>query len=332
MRNFIARREKSLKVLVTGGSGFIGTRLIDELLKEGHEVKIFDKRDSQKYPNLVTIGDVRDEQALTKACEGMDVIYNLAAEHADNVTPISLYEEVNVGGAENVIKAAQKNNIKKIIFTSSVAIYGLNRGEPDETFDAQPFNEYGRTKYEAEKIFIKWQEEDPQNSLVIIRPCVIFGENNRGNVYNLMKQIYSGKFIMVGNGENKKSMGYVGNIAKLLLEMINAKEGLTLYNFADKPDLKSIEIVNIIRDEMGMDEVKFKVPYFIGLLGGYTFDLISKITGKKFPVSSIRIKKFAADTTISTKRLIESGFKAPYSLEEGLRRMVRSEFLEGNKI
>jgi len=320
-----------LKVLVTGGSGFIGTRLIDELLKEGHEVKIFDKRESEKYPHLVTIGDVRDQEALTKACEGMDVVYNLAAEHADNVTPVSLYEEVNVGGAENLVKAVEKNGIKKIIFTSSVAIYGLNRGEPDETFDARPFNEYGRTKYEAEKVFIKWQESSPENSLVIIRPCVIFGENNRGNVYNLMKQIYTGKFIMVGSGENKKSMGYVGNIAKLLSSLIDAPKGLTLYNFADKPDLKGIEIVNIIRDEMGMDKVKFKIPYFIGLLGGYAFDIASKITGKKFPISSIRIKKFAADTTISTKRLQESGFKPPYSLEEGLRRMVRSEFLEKEK-
>ncbi len=320
-----------MKVLVTGGSGFIGTRLIDELLKEGHEVKIFDKRESEKYPHLVTIGDVRDQEALTKACEGMDVVYNLAAEHADNVTPVSLYEEVNVGGAENLVKAVEKNGIKKIIFTSSVAIYGLNRGEPDETFDARPFNEYGRTKYEAEKVFIKWQESSPENSLVIIRPCVIFGENNRGNVYNLMKQIYTGKFIMVGSGENKKSMGYVGNIAKLLSSLIDAPKGLTLYNFADKPDLKGIEIVNIIRDEMGMDKVKFKIPYFIGLLGGYAFDIASKITGKKFPISSIRIKKFAADTTISTKRLQESGFKPPYSLEEGLRRMVRSEFLEKEK-
>ncbi len=321
-----------MKVLVTGGSGFIGTRLIDELLKAGHEVKIFDKRDSKKYPNLVILGDVRDKEALIKASRGMDVIYNLAAEHADNVTPISLYEEVNVGGAENVVEAADANGIKKIIFTSSVAIYGLNRGEPDESFDAMPFNEYGRTKYEAEKVFLKWLEKDEGRSLVIIRPSVIFGENNRGNVYNLMRQIYLDKFIMVGSGENKKSMGYVGNIAKLLLDMIDAKEGLTLYNFADKPDLKGIEIVNIIRNEMKKGEIKFKIPYFIGLLGGYAFDLASKITGKKFPISSIRIKKFAADTTISTKRLQESGFKPPYSLEEGLRRMVRSEFLEKNNI
>ncbi len=321
-----------MKVLVTGGSGFIGTRLIDELLKAGHEVKIFDKRDSKKYPNLVILGDVRDKEALIKASRGMDVIYNLAAEHADNVTPISLYEEVNVGGAENVVEAADANGIKKIIFTSSVAIYGLNRGEPDESFEPMPFNEYGRTKYEAEKVFLKWLEKDEGRSLVIIRPSVIFGENNRGNVYNLMRQIYLDKFIMVGSGENKKSMGYVGNIAKLLLDMIDAKEGLTLYNFADKPDLKGIEIVNIIRNEMKKGEIKFKIPYFIGLLGGYAFDLASKITGKKFPISSIRIKKFAADTTISTKRLQESGFKPPYSLEEGLRRMVRSEFLEKNNI
>ena len=315
-----------MNILITGGSGFIGTRLIDELLKEEHAVKIYDKAESEKYPDLTIIGDVRDEKALIEACKGIDIIFNLAAEHADDVSPKSLYNEVNVGGAKNVVVAAKANGINKIIFTSSVAIYGLNRGEPDESMDAQPFNEYGHSKWEAEQVFQDWAKEDSARSLTMVRPSVIFGENNRGNVYNLIRQIHSGKFLMVGSGANKKSMGYVGNIAAFLASQTEAKSGVHIYNFADKPDLSSREIVDIVTDALGYKNKIPSAPYWLGLAGGYAFDLLAGLTGKKFPVSSIRIKKFAAETTVNTDRLLASGFKAPYTLEEGLQNMIEHEF------
>lgn len=316
-----------MNILITGGSGFIGTRLVDVLLAENHNVTIFDKATSTKYPQLVVIGDVRDKNALIKATQNIDIIYNLAAEHADDVSPLSLYADVNIGGAENVVNAAKINGVKHIIFTSSVAIYGLNRGAPDESMDAQPFNEYGRTKYEAEKIFLAWYNEDQSRSLTIVRPSVIFGENNRGNVYNLMKQIESGKFLMIGDGSNKKSMGYVGNIAAFLGLQTITQAGIHIYNFSDKPDLSAYEITQIIKDELGIRKNFITLPYTLGLLGGYAFDLLTSITGRKFPVSSIRIKKFTAETTINTDKLLSSGFKAPFTLENGLRNMAKKEFM-----
>jgi nucleoside-diphosphate-sugar epimerase len=319
-----------MNILVTGGSGFIGTYLVELLLKNGHSVKIFDKNPSKLYPDLVIQGDVRDTQLLSNTCKGIDIIYNLAAEHADNVTPSNLYDEVNVGGAINVVTAAKKHNIKKIIFISSVAIYGLNKRESDETCIPDPFNAYGHSKLNAEKVLIKWAEEDKKNSLVILRPSVIFGEGNRGNVYNLISQINNGKFIMVGKGNNKKSMGYVANISQFLIQQLSAKTGVNIYNFADKPDLTSKEIIDIIYNELGKVNKFPSIPYFIGLMGGYFFDLLSKITGKTFPISSIRIIKFTSETSINTDKLEATGFKSPYTLEEGLRRMIQYEFLNKN--
>lgn len=315
-----------MDILITGGSGFIGTRLIDDLLKENHNVLIFDKVQSVKYPHFTSVGDVRDKKALTKACKGMDVIFNLAAEHADDVAPKSLYADVNINGANNVVFAAKANNVRNIIFTSTVAIYGLNRGTPDESVAAQPFNEYGRTKFEAEKIFLNWVNESEKNSLTMLRPAVVFGEHNRGNVYNLINQITSGRFLMIGDGKNRKSMGYVGNIAAFLANQIGSKNGTYIYNFTDKPDLSSREIVDIITEELKFTKRIPSVPYNLGMLGGYVFDLISKITNRKLPVSSIRIKKFAAETTINTDKLRASGFNPPFSLEEGLRMMIRNDF------
>jgi nucleoside-diphosphate-sugar epimerase len=315
-----------MKILITGGSGFIGTRLIDELMKENHKIIIYDKVKSEKYPGFCIIDDVRNKESLIKACNGVDIIYNLAAEHADNVTPLSLYHDVNVTGAQNVVEAAKANNIKNIIFTSSVAIYGLNRGTPTEDMEAKPFNEYGRTKYEAEKIFLSWQKENDDNNLQIIRPAVVFGENNRGNVYNLINQISTGKFAMIGDGSNKKSMGYVGNIAKFLCELKDSDKKLDIFNFAGKGDLSTKEIVEIVRDELEIKKSFPKIPYFIGILAGFCFDILSKITGKKFPVSVVRVQKFTAETTVSTKHLFDNEFEESYSLEDGLRNMIKYEF------
>lgn len=316
-----------MKVVITGGSGFIGTRLIDLLQKENDITIVnYDKFQSKKYPDLTFIGDVRDVSTLTDVCKDADIIYNLAAEHADNVTPLSLYHDVNVCGAKNIVKAAEVNGIKKIVFTSTVAIYGLNRDSPDEHSEPNPFNEYGRTKLDAEKVFDAWHAANSDSTLVTIRPAVVFGENNRGNVYNLINQIVSGKFLMIGDGSNCKSMGYVGNVAEFLKQQLTKGSGYFVYNYADKPDLSSLEIVSIVRNEMDISATKITVPYHLGLLGGYAFDILSKISGKKFPISAVRIQKFCAETTVDSSAALSSGFVPPFTLEEGLKQMIKHEF------
>ncbi len=125
-----------------------------------------------------------------------------------------------------------ESNINNLLFTSSVAIYGLNKDNPDENHDQDPFNHYGKSKWEAELVIKEWYENDSTNkSVTILRPTVIFGERNRGNVYNLLKQISSGKFIMIGKGKNKKSMAYVGNIVALIKDRLLKMElGYNVFN------------------------------------------------------------------------------------------------------
>ncbi|PIV42448.1 MAG: UDP-N-acetylglucosamine 4-epimerase, partial [Nitrospirae bacterium CG02_land_8_20_14_3_00_41_53] len=133
------------------------------------------------------------------------------------------------------------------------------------------------------------------------------------------------KFVMVGRGENRKSMAYVGNIVKFLAQTIDFPEGVHIFNYADKPDMAVKELVEFIRGEFGLNSrPMIRLPYSIGLIGGYSFDILSSITGKRYPISSIRIRKFCANTTVSTKAIEEMGFKPPHTLREGLKRMVLS--------
>jgi nucleoside-diphosphate-sugar epimerase len=316
-----------MNILVTGGSGFIGTNLVSDLVREGHRVLIYDKERSEAHPDLCVIADVRDRERLCDSMRGIEVVYHLAAEHRDDVRPVSLYYEVNVGGAENVVHAMIKNDVKKLIFTSTVALYGLNAGEPNEDSPANPFNDYGWSKYKSEMVFNEWADSDNGRALIIVRPAVIFGEKNRGNVYNLVSQIASGKFMMIGDGKNKKSMGYVLNLVRHLSSLLGAPAGKHIYNYADKPDLSMFELVTIVKEALGIEgNSHFRLPYPVGLLGGYAFDILARVTGRTFPISAIRIRKFCGNTQIASEKLGETGFVSPYSLRDGLKRMILSEF------
>jgi len=318
-----------MNILITGGSGFIGTNLVTDLLKEGHKVTIYDKQKSETYPDLCIVADIRDKEKLTQSMRGIEAVYHLAAEHRDNVHPVSLYYEVNVGGAENMVCAIKKNKVTRLIFTSTVAVYGLNSGEPNEDSPISPFNDYGKSKYKAERIFSKWADSDNTNCLITVRPTVIFGEKNRGNVYNLLNQIASNRFIMVGKGINRKSMGFVLNLTSFLTTLLKSEPGQFVYNYADKPDLRIDELVRLTRNALGKrSDLSFRFPYVIGLLGGYAFDFLAKVTGKTYPISPIRIKKFSADTVVSAEKVKDTGFTAPYLLTDGLKRMIASEFLQ----
>lgn len=218
--------------------------------------------------------------------------------------------------------------IKNIIFTSSVAVYGLNKNNPSESHIKDPFNHYGKSKWKAEQIIREWYDKDSTGkSVTIIRPTVIFGERNRGNVYNLFKQICSGKFLMVGKGENKKSMAYVGNVVAFIKNRIEKKElGYHIFNYADKPDYNMNEIVSIIEEKMELNIPKYKIPYSLGMIGGYFFDFISKLTTKKMSISSVRVKKFCAVTQFDASKAHNS-FDAPFDLKKGLEATLEHEFI-----
>lgn len=316
------------KLILIGASGFIGTRLIDLIGKEN--CGNIDKTFSKKYNEITTIYDIRDKELESVLSSVTETVVLLAAEHRDDVSPVSLYFDVNVKGTANVLEAMDKQAIRKIIFTSSAAVYGLNKENPDEKFPPDPFSHYGHSKYMGEELLTKWQRKDPENrSLTIIRSAVIFGENNRGNVHNLLRQIARGKFLMIGRGNNKKSMAYVGNVAAFIKYCIETnKPGCRILNYVDKPDLTMKELLSQVEKSLDKKLPAIRLPYWLGKLGGMGFDVVAAITGKKFPITSVRIKKFCATTQFDATVAHSIGFKAPFTLAEGLDKTLKSEFSE----
>jgi GlcNAc-P-P-Und epimerase len=315
-------------IAVIGGSGFLGSSLSTRLRKNGKDYVIFDIT-GKSISSKTEFADIEKPESL--ASLRSSAIINLAAVHRDDVRPLSRYDDVNIQGSVNICEAARKQGINKIIFTSSVAIYGFATANTDESGEPNYFNDYGRTKYLAEWVYKEWQAEDPINrTLVIVRPTVIFGEGNRGNVYNLLKQIASGKFVMFGNGMNRKSMAYVENVAAFLEYSLSFKPGVHIYNYIDKPDFDMNTLVSEARKTLfGKSNVGLRLPAFLGMAIGYVADFVAKVTGKTLPVSNIRVKKFLGTTQFASS-VSETGFVPPVSLEEGLARTLRYEFMEDN--
>ncbi|MEN5058397.1 NAD-dependent epimerase/dehydratase family protein [Sphingobacterium kitahiroshimense] len=322
-----------MKIAIIGGSGFVGTKLIDQLNKSiGSPIINIDKVESKKYPSITSIGNVLDRPALVRLLNGVDVVILLAAEHRDDVTPVSKYYDVNVTGMENTLYAMQENNVKRIVFTSSVAVYGLDKENPNENSPIDPFNDYGKSKLEAEKVLEQWYAEHSDWNINIVRPTVIFGEGNRGNVYNLLQQIASGKFMMIGPGTNQKSMTYVGNIVAFIQFLITTKtQGFHLHNYVDKADLSTNDLVSYTGKVLGKSIPTIRIPYWLGLLGGYGFDILAFLLRRKLAISSVRVKKFCAVTQYDSTKAMSSGFVPPYTLEQGLERMLKNEFSVSTK-
>ena len=316
------------KISVIGGSGFVGTWLCRRLRDKKIEFEILDLVSTKEFADKTVICDVRNISDLRRSLTG-DVVVLLAAVHRDDISDPNSYHQTNVEGARNVALVCGEENIEHIIFASTVAVYGFAHPNTDETGQLAPFNEYGRSKVSAERELQSWLQQDAANrSLSLIRPTVIFGEGNRGNVYNLANQIASGRFLMIGNGKNAKSMAYIGNVAEFFLECILRQEsGLLTCNYVDKPDLDMNTLVAGINDLVfGRRRVGPRLPVILGLLAGAFADLVSLFTGKKLPISMIRVRKFCSTTTFDSSSAVRLEFKPPFSIQDGLKRMMSLEF------
>ena len=310
-------------VVVVGGSGFIGTRLCARLKAADRTFAIVDRGVSSAYPDESCVAEV-GSPAFGEAVPPSAAIINLAAEHRDDVRPASRYEEVNVGGARAVCAVANRNDVRLIVFSSSVAVYGDVAECTDECAVPKPANPYGRSKLAAEEVYRQWQAEDPaERTLVVVRPAAVFGEGGRGNVNLLLSQVAASRFVMVGAGRNVKSLAYVENVAAFIEFALSFTPGVHVYNYVDKPDLAVHELIAFVRGEVGRTpRVRMRVPYAAAYLVGGLFDVARSVSRRPFSISAERVRKFAASTQFGTA-VGETGFVPPVALRDGLAATVR---------
>ncbi len=314
-------------VTIVGGAGFIGERLAGRLLRDDWLVRVVDMHPSRLYPHLSLVADIRVFDELVAALRGSDSVINLAAIHHDNERPVQRYYDTNSGGMATLCKALDALQINTLVFASSVAVYRPSNEVVNEETACAPMNHYGKSKLRAEEICRRWQSESVERSLIIIRPSVVFGEGNRGNIYRLWRQIESGRFAMVGRGDNRKSMAYVENAAGALQWALDLPAGAHIFNYADRPDLRMDELSTIFwKASPNGGRALPRIPYWIGLVVGICCDLASAIIRRPLPISAVRIRKFCSESRVDASKIADAGYQAPVEMRAALDQTIANRF------
>lgn len=318
-------------ILVTGGAGFIGSRIVEALAAAGDTVVVLDLLPPTKRVAGVryAIGDVRDVATLRAAMEGVEGVFHLAAAHHDSNIARQTYFDVNQAGTENLCDAMTAAGVASICFFSTCAVYG-NTPEPHtEDSPVAPEGPYGASKLAAEGALKRWAAATPERRLLIMRPPAVFGPGNYANMYSLIDQIARRRYAQVGRGSNCKSLAYVENLVAATLTLWrNGTSGI--FNYVDKPDLTSAAIAACIRRALGRSQMRLSIPLSAALVAAAPIEMASRLLGRDPRISRARIRKFAHDRTVfEAEKVRKAGFTPSFTLEEGITRMVQWYTHEG---
>ena len=313
-----------MKILLTGSEGFVGVYLRKELEKTGNFIYCID-RVKVSRTNYFCFDLSNEISSLAKLLkdERFDLLIHLAAAKGDYNLKYDDFYRDNVTASEKTISLVKVLDIKSVIAYSTVSVYGHDNKIKSEEAELVPNNAYGATKLESENLFIKWFNLDPlKNKLTILRPSVIYGENNFANMYNLLDQLNKKFPVSVGNGNYIKSMVAVENIVDITLFSINKLKGLQIYNCTDKPYPKLKEVIKYITEIKEFSKPKILIPkwfaYFVGLL----FECSSFLIKKDLGITRERIYKFTMPTDYRSDKLAKVGYIQKHSVKDRIQNMA----------
>ncbi|MDT0554162.1 NAD-dependent epimerase/dehydratase family protein [Urechidicola vernalis] len=317
--------------IIFGGAGYIGSFLIEKLLEEKVFSKIYvydlnlnpflcDLKDDDNINYLV--GDVRNKIKFDVEAEfdkEKSWIFNLAAVHREPGHEFKEYFDTNIPGAENINEFARTSGIKNLFFTSSIAPYGRSLDQRNENSMLYPETAYGISKGLAEKIHQLWLKEDDSRRLIIVRPSVIFGPNDPGNVYRMIKSLKKGTFVLPDGGKVVKGYGYVYGLVDSFLFTMNRKVPLIIYNYAENPVVPLNEMVEIAKDELGYKKPTIKMSVKLLSFIAFFIQFGFKLIGKKSDIHPVRVRKAGFPTNIKPQYLIENDFEFKYDFRSALK-------------
>jgi nucleoside-diphosphate-sugar epimerase len=321
--------------VIFGGTGFIGVFFAKFLLAQGFFKKVYladivsteDKssefikkifeNDSRiKFVNA----DVRNPIDIFFSDDKVELIANFAAIHREPGHAAFEYYETNILGAENVSAFAEKVNCCRIIFTSSIAPYGISEEEKNEKTIPIPASPYGSSKLVAEKIHQIWQAKDSKNRILqIVRPGVVFGPGEGGNVSRLIKAVLHRYFFYMGNKDTRKAGVYVKELCHAmwweLNRQRNKKHHVSIFNMSMNPGPSIQDYVKTVCKVAKIRRFVPEIPYRMLLIASYFIEFVTKPLNIKHPFSPVRIKKLVRSNNILPSYLVENGYKYQYTLE-----------------
>ncbi|KPU63885.1 UDP-glucose 4-epimerase [Thermococcus sp. EP1] len=261
-----------MKILVTGGAGFIGSHLVDRLMEDGHEVRVLDDLSAGSLENLkqwidherfeFMQGDLRRRDVCEKAVKGVDAVFHLAANPEVRIgtqSPELLYE-TNVLITYNLLEAIRKEDVKALAFTSSSTVYGEAKRipTPEDYGPLEPISVYGGAKLAAEALIAGYAHTFDIKAVVFRLANIIGKRSNHGVIYDFINKLKANpdRLEILGDGTQRKSYLHVSDTIEAMLylfkEFLKEDKIYDAYNIGSEDWITVTEIAEIVSKEMGL--------------------------------------------------------------------------------
>jgi UDP-glucose 4-epimerase len=314
-------------VLVTGATGALGPTLVNYLLNSGYAVRSYGL--DRPHPRLFgeqiehITGDINDEERLLRALAGADTVFHLAALlHIENPDPslAARYQQVNVQGSRNVAEQAAKAGARRLIYFSTVKVYGVQQSTPvTEDYPTDPQTLYAKTKLEGEKAI--WAVSGLETTA--LRLAAVYGPRLKGPWNRLVHAIERGWFLPIGDLQNRHSLISVTDVARAAVLVSECQDSIgrtiNLVGY-ETPTLQ--EILEAIYTAFGKRVPPVRIPGWLGLLAASLPEHSLSFVGKRSPITRISIGQLIRDEVYSGAALRELGFESSTSLAESWKEVI----------
>lgn len=318
-----------MKVLITGGTGFIGSRLALRCIATGQAVTVLGQENTaaekenrdliERSGAQVVLGSVTDKETVGSVMRGVDVVFHLAAaQHEANISDQKFWD-VNVTGTRILLQEADAAGVRRFVHGSTIGVYDTSLSGPiDEDSPLRPDNIYGITKLEAERVVLEFRNQIP---VVIIRISETYGPGDR-RLLKLFRAIKKRLFFMIGSGENIHQLIYIDDLVEGLVLASTSDQAVgevVLLAGADR--LTTRDMVSTIAGELGVQLRRFRMPFPPVYFAAAVMEKLLPRFGVQPPLHRRRMDFFKKSYVFATGKASKVlGFEPAYDFKEGVAR------------
>lgn len=323
--------------LVTGGTGLLGSHIIEKLLARGEPVRALVRSGSDTslldgWKVQKAFGDVTDPASLAAATQGVHTVYHAAAQVGD-WGPWWRFVAVTIDGTANMLRAAHQAGVRRFLHVSSISSYGHPDGEGlvlDETaplgVNLHRWSYYSRAKVEAEKL-VRAAWDRREMPITIVKPSWLYGPRDRASMPRLIRAIRAGKAKIIGDGTNRLNITYAGNEAEgCVLAATSERAVGQTYNLSNDGEITLSEYFNKIAACLGARPVTRRVPYRLAYFGAFVMEVFGHALRRKDPplVTRYAVWLMGRRCTFSCEKARrELGWQPTVRYDEGIEQTVR---------